>query len=52
MPAKAPKISQAALADLEEIWLYIATDDPHLYGSGQKKDRSTTEPTRDHRNMI
>ncbi len=28
MPTKAPKVSQAALADLEELWLYIATDNP------------------------
>ena len=28
MPAKAPKIAQAALTDLEEIGLYIARDNP------------------------
>jgi plasmid stabilization system protein ParE len=28
MRAKGPKIAQAALTDLEEIWLYIASDSP------------------------
>ncbi len=28
MPAKTPRIAHAALADLEEIWLYIASDNP------------------------
>ncbi len=28
MPAKTPRIAQAALTDLEEIWLYIASDNP------------------------
>ena len=28
MSAKAPKIALAALTDLEEIWLYIANDNP------------------------